>query len=160
MTTELDQVDRGILHLLQEDARNTTPVDMAKRLPVSEGTVRNRIEQLEEDGVIEGYVPTLNYEEAGFQLKVVFDCTATIDRQTDLVDEALQIERVVNVQELFASRGNVRIVGVVTTLDEVLELARGLTDLGLSIETQTLMRREHVRPFNHFGSHVLDQGDR
>lgn len=156
MVTELDDVDRGILHLLQENARNLTPVDMAKQLPVSEGTVRNRIEQLEETGVIKGYVPLLDYEAAGFQLKVVFECTGALERQTELVDACLNLQRVVNVQELIASHSNIRVVGVVTTLDEILDLARELTELGLTVETQTLMRREQVRPFNHFGSTLID----
>lgn len=159
MVTELDDVDRGILHLLQEDARHQTPVDMAKQLPVSEGTVRNRIEHLEETGIIEGYVPLLDYEAAGFQLKVVFECTGEMERQTELVDASLDLKRVVNVQELIASRSNIRVVGVVTTLDEILDLARELTELGLTVETQTLMRREQVRPFNHFGSTLIDNDD-
>ena len=47
---DLDEIDFGILHLLQEDARTQTPVDMAERLPVTDQTIRNRIERLEERG--------------------------------------------------------------------------------------------------------------
>lgn len=152
---ELDAVDRGIIHLLQEDARNLTPVDMAKELPVSEGTVRNRIGRLEETGVIEGYVPTLNYEAAGYPLKINFICTSPVDSQTELADKALQTHRVINVQEMMASRGNIRVTGIATTLDEVLELARELAEIGLELESQQLMRRERVRPFNHFGAEEI-----
>lgn len=53
----LDDVDRAILHPLQQDARTLTPVDTAERLPVSDGTVRNRLARLEERGVVTGYVP-------------------------------------------------------------------------------------------------------
>lgn len=55
--SELDEIDRATLRLLGEDARNTTPVDIARQLPVSDGAVRNRIERMEETGVIEGYLP-------------------------------------------------------------------------------------------------------
>lgn len=72
----LDGVDRGILHLLQEDARHLASVDTAKELDVSDGAVRNRIEKPEAAGVIEGYVLTVTYEAAGFPLKIGFSCTA------------------------------------------------------------------------------------
>ena len=48
----LDDVDRGILFLLQEDARNTTIAEIAAEVEVSNSTVRNRIERLEESRVI------------------------------------------------------------------------------------------------------------
>ncbi|WP_232702911.1 Lrp/AsnC family transcriptional regulator [Halobacterium wangiae] len=156
-SAELDAVDRGILHLLQEDARNLTPVDIARRLPVSEGTVRNRIERLEDDGVIRGYVPTLDYEAAGFPLKVAFTCTAPVSRQAALAESVLDTHRVVNVQELVSSRGNVRVVGVATDLNELMELAEDLIDAGLVIEEQTLMRHEYTQPFNHFGEEAATQ---
>lgn len=157
-TMELDEVDRGILRLLQEDARNLSPVDMAKELPVSEGTVRNRIERLEEAGVIEGYVPHLNYEAAGYTLQVAFTCTAPVSRQAELAEETLEIERVVNVQEMVACRGNLRVTGVATTLDGVLRLAEELSELGLQLVTQELVRSEHVRPFNHFDIEKFPDG--
>lgn len=149
---DLDSVDRGILHLLQTNARHLTPVDMAKNVPVSENTVRNRIERLEEEGVIENYVPNINYDAAGYSLKVAFSCTAPMSRQSELAEEALHIDGVINVQEMIASRGNLRVTGVSSTLDEVLELAKDLSALELELETQELMRRERVRPFSHFGA--------
>ncbi|MFC7194338.1 Lrp/AsnC family transcriptional regulator [Halosimplex aquaticum] len=67
---ELDEIDYGILQLLQRDARNTTPVDMADQLPVSAQTIRNRISGLQDNDVIEGYVPIINYENAGFPIRL------------------------------------------------------------------------------------------
>ncbi|AHG04712.1 Lrp/AsnC family transcription regulator [Halobacterium sp. DL1] len=156
-TAELDAVDRGILHHLQEDARNLTPVDIARELPVSEGTVRNRIKRMEEAGVIRGYVPHLDYEAAGFPLKVAFTCTAPVSDQELLAEAALDTHRVVNVQEMVSSRGNVRVVGVAADLGELMELAEDLIEAGLEIEEQTLMRHEHVQPFNHFGENAAEQ---
>lgn len=49
---ELDEVDRGILYLLQKDARHNTNKEIGDAVGVSPGTVRNRIENLEEAGVI------------------------------------------------------------------------------------------------------------
>lgn len=55
--TPLNDVDRAILQLLQRDARHLTAVDIAEKVGVSDGTVRNRIRALEERDIIEGHRP-------------------------------------------------------------------------------------------------------
>lgn len=59
---ELDELDRGILHCLQEDARNNSAADIAEKVGVTANTVRNRIQRLEEEGVIQKYTPIIDYE--------------------------------------------------------------------------------------------------
>lgn len=147
---ELDEIDMGILHMLQKDARNITPVDMADRLPVSDGTVRNRIEGLEEHGIIQGYVPVLDYEAAGYPLRVVFECTAPLDRRADLAREALGSTGVVDTREMIAARGNVWVTVVAKDTSDITKTARELVELGLRIEDELLARREFVRPFDGF----------
>jgi DNA-binding Lrp family transcriptional regulator len=105
----LDDVDRAILHLLQRNARDLTPVDVAERLPVSDGTVRNRIARLEERGVATGYVPLID-DAAGFPLQIVFVCTARITDRPVVATATLGIEGVVNVRETMTGRRNVRVV--------------------------------------------------
>jgi predicted ArsR family transcriptional regulator len=58
MARDLDDADRGILHALQENAREATAVEMAEAVDVSASTVRNRIDRLESTGVVRGYTPT------------------------------------------------------------------------------------------------------
>ncbi|WP_225334282.1 Lrp/AsnC family transcriptional regulator [Halomicrobium urmianum] len=148
---ELDEVDYGILHLLQSNARDQTPVDMAESLPVSAQTVRNRIEKLEERGVIEGYVPVIDYEEAGFPMRVKFACTAPVGRRTELAREALEISNVVRVEEMLSARRNLHPLAVARNADEITAVTQALDDLGLRIESERLLRTHHHRPFNHFG---------
>jgi len=50
----MDDVDRQILDTLRRDAR-TPYTEIADDIGVSEGTVRNRVDQLVEDGVIERF---------------------------------------------------------------------------------------------------------
>jgi DNA-binding Lrp family transcriptional regulator len=45
--------------------------EIAEEVDVSASTVRNRIDRLEEAGVIEGYYPKINYERANFPLHVL-----------------------------------------------------------------------------------------
>jgi hypothetical protein len=50
MAHRLDDVDRGIRHRRQVEARNTTAGEIAEKVGGSAGTVRNRIDILEADG--------------------------------------------------------------------------------------------------------------
>ncbi len=50
----MDDLDREILYILRRDAR-TPYTEIADRIGTSEGTVRNRVEQLVDDGVIERF---------------------------------------------------------------------------------------------------------
>lgn len=143
---DLDDVDRRILHLLQRDARNLTPVDMAEELSVSDGTVRNRIEDMEDEGVIEGYVPVLNYEEAGFPLSVLFHCTADISERSDVAESALDVQNVMNVREMLTAKNNVQVLITAAETEDIVGCGERLVDLGLTIEREELMREEHVQP--------------
>ncbi|WP_247728643.1 winged helix-turn-helix transcriptional regulator [Halovivax limisalsi] len=46
-------MDKGIIHLLQKDARNNTTTDIAEAVDVSPRTVSNRISQLEADAALD-----------------------------------------------------------------------------------------------------------
>jgi DNA-binding Lrp family transcriptional regulator len=76
MGRDLDDVDRSILYLLQRDARNTTAQDMADKIGVSASTIRNRIDQLEDDGIIKGFHPEIDYEAANLPLQLTFVISA------------------------------------------------------------------------------------
>ncbi len=63
----LDELDRAILEELNVDARASHRA-IAHRLKVSPTTVSARVAQMEEDGVIRGYVPVLDDEHLGWDL--------------------------------------------------------------------------------------------
>lgn len=157
-TDELDETDHGILHLLQENARHATTVEIAEQLSVSDQTVRNRLEKLEDRGVIEGYYTKINYEQAGFQIKIRFTCTAPVQRRAELATDALELQNVVRVEETLASKGNVRPLAVTNTAEEITSIASDLDDLGLAIERQHLINEESVRPFDGFGEGMESSG--
>lgn len=147
---ELDAVDRGILHLLQEDARNNTATDIADAVGVTANTVRNRIERLEERGVVTGYVPTIRYEQAGYQLKVSIECSAPVPDRTELATRALGIDGVVSVRELMTGRGNIQLTVVANESEDVTRAAEEIHEIGLEIEAEELVKNDHDRPFSHF----------
>lgn len=154
---DLDEIDYGILHLLQEDARNRTPGDMAEHLPVSGQTVRNRIGKLEDQGVIEGYVPIINYEKAGFPIRLQFSCTAPPRRRQEFVEEVLEIPHVVRVEEMLSAKENVRPLAVTDEAEDINRITAELDALGLTIESEQLMRYAYMQPFDHFGESVVSE---
>ncbi|MFW5949005.1 MAG: Lrp/AsnC family transcriptional regulator [Halolamina sp.] len=61
---ELDETDREILRILQEDAR--TPFsEVARRIDMSSATVHDRVNRMEEAGVIEGYHVSVDADAVG-----------------------------------------------------------------------------------------------
>jgi len=55
---ELDEVDKKIIEMLQEDSRKPF-VDIAKKLDVSDPTIHARVKKLQEAGIIEKFTTVL-----------------------------------------------------------------------------------------------------
>ena len=151
MSYRLDEIDRRILYYLVEDARNTTGPGIAEEVDVSPGTIRNRIEQMEEAGIIRGYHANIDYEECDRRLITLFRCTAPISEQRKRAKQALEIPGVVNVRQLIAGQENVEVKAVGTDTDDVSRIAGQLTNLGLEIENEHLIQDEFFRPYHEFG---------
>jgi DNA-binding Lrp family transcriptional regulator len=147
---ELDDVDRGILHQLQIDARNQTAQGIADRVGVSPTTVRNRIERLEDEGVIEGYVPKIDYEVANLPLQILFVCTADPIERTDLVEKVLDVQGVIEVREVLTGHRNLHIEAIGVSTADITRITDAIHGLGLSVESSEIMRQRRIQPFNHF----------
>ncbi|TYT62054.1 Lrp/AsnC family transcriptional regulator [Natrialba swarupiae] len=146
----LDDVDRGILFLLQEDARNTTIAEIAEKVEVSNSTIRNRIERLEGRGIIEGYYPKIDYEQANYPLHVLFVCSAPADEREELALNALDCRGVVDVREMLTSRLNIFIEVVATNTRDLAEITSDLTSLGFEIESSEIVTNHYTRPWGEF----------
>ncbi|OVE86234.1 Lrp/AsnC family transcriptional regulator [Natronolimnobius baerhuensis] len=148
---ELDEVDRAILHELQADARTTTAEEMGEEAGVSASTIRNRIERLEDVGVIEGYHPHIDYEAANYQLHLFIICRVSPDERAKLAEEALKIVGTVTVREMLTGPSNLHIEAIAEDSAAVDTVTGKITDLGLEIMSTEIVKEEHVQPFNHFG---------
>lgn len=150
MARELDDVDRGILYLLQLDARNTTSGEIADEVGVSASTIRNRIEGLEDDGVIEGYHPEIDYESANLPPRVVFVITAPPAERSDVVDQLMDDKGVVDVCEMLTGRRNVHVEVVGQSTRDVVRITDAIHDLGVEVESSEITKQRKVQPFNQF----------
>ncbi|WP_459192819.1 Lrp/AsnC family transcriptional regulator [Halosimplex sp. J119] len=148
---ELDELDRAILHALQDDARKLSTSTIADRMGVAASTVRTRIRNLEEAGIITGYHADVDYEAAGFQLHTLIVCTAPVPDREQLVRDALEIEGVVAVREVMTGNENVHIEVVGRDGDDLSRIGRELDALGLHIEDEDIIRNEFVHPYSGFG---------
>ncbi|WP_129113611.1 Lrp/AsnC family transcriptional regulator [Halegenticoccus tardaugens] len=147
---ELDDVDRGVLHELQVDARKKTAQEIADKVGVSASTVRNRIEHLENEGVIEGYYPKIDYEKATLPLQILFVCTADPIERTSMVEDVLGVQGVIDVREMLTGHRNLYVEVIGTSTEDITRITDAIHALGLEIESSEIMRQRRVQPFNHF----------
>ena len=71
----LDKIDWRILGLLQEDARLSF-AEIGRRVTMSSPAVTERVQRLEEVGIIEGYTAKVNYTKLGFPIRASIRITS------------------------------------------------------------------------------------
>lgn len=150
MGRDLDEVDRSILYLLQEDARGTSAEAMADKVGVSASTIRNRIDRLENDGIIKGYHPEIDYEAANLPLQVTFVISVPPTDLKDYSEQIRGIQGVIDVREMLTGRRNVHVDVVGTSSSDITRITDAIHDVGVEIESSEMMRQRYVQPFNHF----------
>lgn len=150
MAEDLDETDKQILYLLQEDARNYTNSMIAEEVGLAPSTAGKRINRLEESGVIKGYDPNIDYGTAGFPLRVLFICNTSIIERGDLLTDLLETKGVVKATELMTGANNILIEVVGQTNDDITELAFAISELGIEINEEILIKSQHSRPASVF----------
>ena len=151
MANRLDEIDRRILYHLAEDARNTSAPMIAEEVNVSPGTIRNRITQLENRGIIEGYHAAIDYERADGSLMNLLVCDTDVPDREKLAKQVLRIPGVVNVRELMTGRGNLHVTVVGGDTNDLTHIGRALSELGVDIVDEGLLQQEYFTSYQPFG---------
>ena len=159
MTHRLDDIDRHILHALMDDARNTSAAAIAEEIDVSDGTVRNRIDRLESEGVIQGYTATVDFERAGGRLTSLYMCTVPAADRDRLALAARSITGVVNVRVLMAGRRDLHVVAVGESTEDLRQIARKISELDIRIEDEELVQTTLHTPYSPFGPESLTESN-
>ncbi len=90
---ELDETDRAILRILQEDAR--TPFsEVARRIDMSSATVHDRVGRMEDAGVIEGYHAEIDSKAVGYGVSAFVGLRVEQGREEDALERLRDIEGV------------------------------------------------------------------
>ncbi len=84
---ELDDINRDLLDLLQEDGRLSYR-ELGERVGLSAPAVAERVRKLEEAGVIRGYRAVVDYAELGFPIQCIIRLNTP--RMASGVDEKLR----------------------------------------------------------------------
>lgn len=158
MAVRLDEIDRRILYHLARDARGVSAPDVAEEVNVSAGTVRNRIKQLEEQGVIEGYHARIDYERAERRLTNLFICSTDVPDRERIAKQVADVPGVVGVRELMTGRGNLHVTAVGEDMADLSRVARDLADLGIEVEEENLIQQEYRGPYDAFGPEDDSEG--
>jgi DNA-binding Lrp family transcriptional regulator len=158
MVHRVDEIDKRILYHLSVDARNTTTSDIAEETEVTPATIRNRIERLEEHGILRGYLADIDYKAIESYVKYQFRCTAAISDRKRLAQSALEIHGVLRARELMAGSSNLVITAVGADTDAITRIAHDLSALGLEIDDESVIEDEHHTPYAPFGPENVPTG--
>ncbi|WP_312908009.1 Lrp/AsnC family transcriptional regulator [Natronosalvus caseinilyticus] len=98
---DLDDTDRAILRILQENAR--TPFsEIARQIDMSSATVHDRVNRLEDAGVIEGYHAKVEPKSIGLGISALVGLRVEQGREQDTLERLTDIE---GVQEVHLTTG-------------------------------------------------------
>lgn len=123
----MDDLDREILSILRRDAR-TPYTEIAERVGTSEGTVRNRVERMVDDGVIERFTVTTRTG----NVKAMIEISVAMDVDTGEVGEKVaEWEEVDFVWQVSGEDDIVLVVDCVDTraINELIKRARELEEV-------------------------------
>ncbi|MHA2398947.1 MAG: Lrp/AsnC family transcriptional regulator [Promethearchaeota archaeon] len=96
MKKDLDDIDRNILRILQENAR-TSYREIQDRLGISIGTIHNRISKLKNEEIIEGYTLRLNNVKLGYKLTFLIRINVDGKHTEEILDDIKDIPEVCSI---------------------------------------------------------------
>jgi len=143
----LDTLDTHILSELQRNARRVSSRDIAETVSETPSTIRKRIQRLEDAGVISAYRADIDYERAGYQVYFQIVCTAPIPERATMAEKGLSVSGVVSVRELATGQRNVVFTVAGEDTDDLTRIAATLSEIGLTILDEELIRRDHAGAF-------------
>lgn len=128
----MDETDSRILEILKRDARKPY-TEVAEQIDASEGTVRNRVQRMREEGVIRRFTVSTSVGNVRAMIEVEVD----IDVETSSVSgEIVEWEGVDFVWEISGNEDIVVVVDVANT-SEVNELITRIRQLDETVSTRT-----------------------
>lgn len=117
----MDDTDREILSILEEDGR-ASYTDIAEEIGVSEGTVRNRVERMVENGTIEKFSVETDRRGSKAIVMIRLSTGVDIDELVEKMPEGLQIDEVTGEYDLIVQFKREDNVELNEALDEIREI--------------------------------------
>lgn len=95
----MDRLDNEIINSLNENARKSFR-EIARELKVSLSTIANRIKKMENDGIIESYIPVINQEKVGYDLTAVINFKITHGKLIEVQERIAKDKHVSGVYDI------------------------------------------------------------
>lgn len=102
MFNTLDEINQKILKLLSENSRMSY-VEIGKRVNLSRVAVKSRMENLEDEGIIEGYSIIVNPEKVGRMISAYFDIETKPRKLLEVADKISALEAITDVYQMTGS---------------------------------------------------------
>jgi DNA-binding Lrp family transcriptional regulator len=102
---EIDDIDRQLLTLLQQDAR-TTNADLAAKVGIAQSTCISRVRSLVKRGVIQGFHAKVNPTATGQGLQVLINVTLRATARQQLSGFMSEMKALPEVQQVFFLGGS------------------------------------------------------
>ena len=126
----LDEIDRKLIESLMNNSRSSMR-QLAAKLDVALGTIRNRLERLEKEGVIKGYNVVLDPAKVGWEMTVIVGLRITKGKMIDVQKRFAEDPRVFLVYDVTGDYDSFVIAKVQNT-DDLNDLTKGvLTSKGI-----------------------------
>lgn len=135
----IDSTDIEILERLREDGRASFS-DIADDIGVATSTVASRVRKMEEEGVITGFRPQIDYEELGFELTAMIDIRAEAEMIPEVAEGLQGLGRVISFFEV-TGRTDMIVIGRFLDREDMNEFVKKLqrTDGIRSTETHVIL---------------------
>ncbi len=95
----MDELDYNILEKLNENARKSYR-EIARELNISLTTVSNRIKKMENEKIIERYIPLINQEKIGYDLTAVINAKISHGKLIEVQEKISKNKHVSNVYDI------------------------------------------------------------
>jgi len=128
-------LDVKIIESLSDDGRKSLR-SVAEELDVSVTTVSNHLDEMQEEGIIRGFKPVLNYPELGYTVTCALMIKAEGDSIRELVDELEEEDSLVYVYEVTGDF-DVIAVGKFRNTEEMNDMIKKLLNSPTVKETNT-----------------------
>jgi len=135
----MDSLDQEILNVLRRDAR-TPYTEIAEQVGTSEGTVRNRVERMTEEGIIERFTVATRKG----NVKAMIEISVAVDVDTTAVSERMaEWEEVDFAWQVSGEEDVVLVVDASDTqgVNELITQARELDDV-MSTKTRLILNEK------------------
>ena len=114
MNQKIDDLNWGILHSLQKNARESF-ANIGRKVGLTPPAVAERIKKMEDIGIIYGYKAIVSHTQTGYQLKAIITLRAFMGKLKPFLEAVKLFEEVINCYRI---TGNENIIMEVVLKDQ------------------------------------------